>query len=49
LEYFKDLSLLEFAAVDDYGNLIFDADVDEMAKARYACGLFRFQKVTGNG
>lgn len=43
-EYFPDLDLVEFSAVDDAGRFLEYADVDSVADSDYACGLFRFRK-----
>lgn len=40
----RDLRLVAFSAVDDAGAFQADATLDEMAMARYACGLFEFTK-----
>jgi SAM-dependent methyltransferase len=44
LEYFKDLKLLEFAAVSDQGRFIPNAKLDDYKNALYACGMFEFTK-----
>jgi SAM-dependent methyltransferase len=44
LDYFQGLDLAEFSAVDDHGNLIINADCDEMGRASYGCGLFWFHR-----
>lgn len=38
------LRLLSFSAVDDAGALVEPADLDTLASAEYACGLFEFTK-----
>jgi len=43
-EYFADLDLVEFSAVDDAGGFLEYADVDSLANSDYGCGLFRFRK-----
>lgn len=44
LGYFSDLDLAEFAAIDDYGRFRQNLAPDDLADAKYACGLFRFTK-----
>lgn len=44
LDYFGDLDLREFSAVDDAGRFVKDAEPAGLAGARYACGLFRFSR-----
>lgn len=41
---FDELELLEFAAVDDAGDLHDPAAVDEWNHAEYGCGLFHFRR-----
>lgn len=40
LRYFEGLTLVEFSAVDDQGELLMDIRPDQMEGAEYACGLF---------
>jgi SAM-dependent methyltransferase len=47
LSYFHDLELVEFAAVTDTGTFVTGIRPDDLAGANYACGLFRFTKVSG--
>lgn len=44
LDYFHDLELVEFSAVDDKGNFIANADKNILAGAKFSCGLFWFTK-----
>ncbi len=44
LDYFRGLDLVELWAVDDQGNLRLNANLEQMAQASYACGLFWFRK-----
>ena len=44
LGYFKDLELREFCAVNDAGNFVTNANMDDYAGARYSCGMFLFRK-----
>ena len=44
LEYFDDLELVEFSAVDDQGDPAWDTRPEEIGNARYGCGLFWFRK-----
>lgn len=44
LEYFPDLTLVEFSAVTDKGTFIRNADIKGFDQARYACGLFKLRK-----
>jgi SAM-dependent methyltransferase len=39
-----DLELAEFSAVTDDGDFVRAASLDEMARSRYACGLFMFRR-----
>ena len=43
-EYFGELALASFSAVDDNGRLWPDVDVTAFAKAEYACGLFHLRR-----
>lgn len=47
LDYFRDLDLVEFAAVDDQGNLLNNVQPKQMRSAEYGCGLFWFQRSSG--
>ena len=47
LDYFQDLTLVEFAAVDDLGNLLNNVRPNRMTIAEYGCGLFWFQRRSG--
>lgn len=42
--FFADLELIEFSAVTDEGQLVINANMDEIASAGYACGLFWFRR-----
>lgn len=42
--YFSELSLVEFSAIDDRGNVIRNANMEQLRHAKYACGLFHFTK-----
>ena len=44
LEYFNSLDLVEFSAVDDRGELLIDARLEQVDSAMYSCGLFRFRR-----
>ena len=39
-----ELSLVEFSAVNDAGDLVRDARPEDFAKADYSCGLFHFTR-----
>ncbi len=43
-DYFWDLDLVEFSAVDDGGNLLVNVECAAMERASYACGLFWFRR-----
>ena len=43
-EYFKELSLKEFALIDDAGKFIENADPETVKAQRYGCGCFWFVK-----
>lgn len=43
-EYFADLELVEFSAVDDDGRFIEHAELARFERSRYACGMFWFTK-----
>ena len=40
----KELKLIEFSAVDDKGNFIENADLDNFDESFYSLGLFYFKK-----
>lgn len=44
LDYFRDLKLVQFSAIADDGTFRQDIDLDDLADAKYACGLFHFTK-----
>lgn len=44
MDYFGDLELVEFAAVDDAGEFLGRANPRDFERARYTCGLFWFRK-----
>lgn len=44
LGYFNGLRLEEFAAVDDKGNFIAQANIGDFKNASYSCGCFKFVK-----
>lgn len=44
LDYFKDLQLKEFSAVDDSGRFIPSARLDDYRNSLYACGMYLFGK-----
>lgn len=44
LDYFYDLELLQFAGVDDGGNIKEVISPNDLAEANHACGLFHFTK-----
>jgi len=44
LDYFQNLQVIEFSAVNDRGDLVLRADLEEMATAKYSCGLFWFRR-----
>lgn len=44
LAQFRDLELVEFAAVDDDGDLVEGVHPDRFARSRYACGMFVFER-----
>lgn len=45
IDYFADLALIEFSAVDDHGRLILKARPSDFKKSRFSCGLFHFKKI----
>ena len=44
LDYFDDLELVEFSAVDDDGAFVANIEPERVAAANYACGLFSFRR-----
>ena len=44
LEYFKDLKLVEFCGVNDFGQFKENILPDDFEGAHYACGMFHFTK-----
>lgn len=44
VEYFDGLELLEFSGIDESGNFIRNANIDDFENFGYACGLFHFTK-----
>jgi len=44
LDYFPELELVEFSGVDDNARFRQDTDLNDLADASYACGLFHFTK-----
>ncbi len=48
LEYFRDLKLVEFSAVDDQRRLLLDIEPEQMKDEEYACGLFWFRRDFGH-
>lgn len=44
LEYFSDLRLLGFSAVNDQGNFVGEARLEDYINADYACGMYVFTK-----
>lgn len=44
LEYFRELTLLDFSAVDDRGRFRQGVAPADLADASYACGMFHFAK-----
>lgn len=47
LSMMPELKLVQFAGVDDFGNLVRNADLSQFAKSTYACGLFWLRKENG--
>lgn len=45
LNYFNNLKLLEFSAVDDRGKLHINAKANDFNDSKYSCGLFHFTKI----
>jgi SAM-dependent methyltransferase len=48
LEYFYDLELVEFTAVDDSGHLLTQIPPYQMNDAEHGCGLFWFRRSSGH-
>ncbi|MCL5774762.1 MAG: DUF268 domain-containing protein [Patescibacteria group bacterium] len=44
LEYFKDLRLVHFSAVNDQGHFFETARLEDFQNTNYACGMFEFTK-----
>ena len=44
LEYFGNLHLVEFSGIDDTGNFVKNAPMQDLENSEYACGLFQFTK-----
>ena len=44
IDYFIDLALIEFSAIDDRGRLILNARPSDFKNSRYGCGLFHFKR-----
>ena len=44
IEYFKDLTLMEFSLIEKEGELIINATKDQADKELYGCGCFWFKK-----
>lgn len=44
LQMFDELVLTEFSGIDDDGRFGRDREPEELAQARYACGLYRFER-----
>lgn len=44
VEMFEGLTLTEFGGIDDAGTYVVRRELDELAGAKYACGLFRFTR-----
>jgi ADP-heptose:LPS heptosyltransferase len=42
--YFSELQLVEFSAVDDHGAFIRNANMEQLRHNKYSCGLFHFVK-----
>ncbi len=45
ISYFRDLTLVEFSAIDDKGHYIRNADINASEGAYYSCGLFHFTNI----
>lgn len=44
LEFFQDLTLVEFSLVDDQGNFSLHVDLDRLQDMDYSCGLFLLKR-----
>ena len=44
VDYFSDLSLVEFSGVDDHGACSFSRQLESLDACDYACGFFLFRK-----
>lgn len=44
VEYFSELTLVEFSGVHDNGQFVERVGLDEFCESEYACGMFWFQK-----
>ena len=44
IETLSELRLVEFAVVTDGNEFVVDANPEDFTNARYACGLYRFQR-----
>lgn len=44
MEYFKELKLIEFSAVNDEGKFIKNVNMNSVSSSIYACGMFHFTK-----
>lgn len=49
LEFFRDLRLVQFSAVDDAGRLARNVSAASVTEAEYACGLFWFRRDGSSG
>lgn len=47
VEYFKGLKLEGFSAVNDQGNFVENAKMEDFENAIYVCGMFKFTKKNG--
>jgi hypothetical protein len=44
IDYFADLTLIEFSGTDDAGTYLENAEIGPFSQMRHACGFFRFRK-----
>lgn len=44
INYFEELEMVEFSAIDDSGRLILNANPSDFKRSRFGCGLFHFKK-----
>jgi hypothetical protein len=44
VNYFSGLDIVEFSGIDDNGNFIRNAEMEQFENMNYACGLFHFTK-----